>query len=202
MKVYIGPYKNWFGPYQLADLLKYLWVSEDTCYKIGKKLEKTWLNNFLLWLDSKKKRNIKVKIHNYDVWNFDHTLSLIILPLLIKLKERKQGVPDVYNEDVPDNLKTYKGYHDDDFESLQKKWNYVLDEMIFAFQSKQEDWESQFCSGEIDIIWEKTDNENFLQMVKGPKDTFKIDSEGRKKYQERISNGFKLFGKYYESLYT
>jgi hypothetical protein len=177
MKVYIGPYKNntiFFRLPIIHSIYEYF----------------------------RSKRKIKVKIDHYDVWNLDHTLSLIILPALIKLKEDKGGVPNVSNEDVPDNLKTTEEYNNDDFDLLLKKWDYVLDEIIFAFKSKQEDWESQFCSGEIDIRWEETDNEHFFQMVRGPKDTFKIDYEGRNKYQERISNGFKLFGKYYESLWT
>ena len=198
MKVYIGPYKNWIGPYQIADLLQYIGFSEDTCHKIGERLSKTFLNTICLWIDSKKKRKTKVKIHGYDIWNLDHTLSLVILPALLKLKEDKQGVPNVSNEDVPDVLKT----DSDDFDLLQKKWDYVLNEIIFAFQSQTEDWESQFCSGEIDITWEETDNKDFFQMVKGPKDTYEIDFEASKKYQERISNGFVLFGKYYESLWT
>ena len=28
MKVKIGPYKNWFGPYQLCDLLRFVVVPE------------------------------------------------------------------------------------------------------------------------------------------------------------------------------
>lgn len=198
MKVYIGPYKNWIGPYQIANLLQYIGFSKDTCHKLGKKLSKTFLNTICEWIDSKKNRKIKIKIHDYDIWQLDHTLSLIILPTLLKLKEDKCGVPNISNEDVPDDLKT----DSNDFDLLEKKWKYVLDEMIFAFKSLTEDWESQFMSGEIDIQWKKSDNGHFFEMIKGPKDTFKIDSEGRYKYQNRISNGFMLFGKYYESLWT
>jgi len=35
MKVKIGPYINWFGPYQFADLFKYIGFSEETCEKIA-----------------------------------------------------------------------------------------------------------------------------------------------------------------------
>jgi hypothetical protein len=38
-------------------------------------------------------------------------------------------------------------------------------------------------------------------MVKGPNDTYEVDWEGQRAYQERIANGFKLFGKYFESLW-
>ena len=42
MKVYIGPYKNWIGPYQLADMIPF--ISEDTSFRIGTWLSKTWVN--------------------------------------------------------------------------------------------------------------------------------------------------------------
>jgi len=38
-------------------------------------------------------------------------------------------------------------------------------------------------------------------MKKGPNDTFEVDIEGMKAYQARITNGFTLFGKYYEGLW-
>ena len=36
-------------------------------------------------------RKIEVHIDDYDVWGADHTLALIIHPVLVKLKEKKQG---------------------------------------------------------------------------------------------------------------
>lgn len=180
MKVYIGPYKEWFGPYQLANLLQYVGFSENTCDIIGEKLSETWVNSFLEWIDSWRKRKVKIKIHNYDIWNLDRTLGLIILPALLKLKEDKSGVPNVSNEDVPDYLKT----NEEDYDFYAKKWNYVLDEIIFAFQSQNENWISKYTNGNIED------------------DTFQVDVEEKRKYQERISNGFRLFGKYYESLWT
>ena len=34
-----------------------------------------------------KERKVNIRIDNYDLWSMDHTLSLIILPMLKKLKE-------------------------------------------------------------------------------------------------------------------
>ena len=42
---------------------------------------------------------------------------------------------------------------------------------------------------------------DFSKMIEGPNHTLKMDYEGMKVYQERISNGFRLFGKYYENLW-
>ena len=73
MKVYIGPYKKWWGPYQIANLIPF--VSEDTSEKIGDWLAKTWVNKVCEWFYSKNERKIKVRIDRYDTWSMDHTLK-------------------------------------------------------------------------------------------------------------------------------
>jgi hypothetical protein len=112
----------------------------------------------------------------------DYTLAPIILPMLKQLKETKHGSPNVDNEDVPINLRApeedvlkYKtlGETDPDF---FKRWDWVLDEMIYAFD----------CKANKDEVYMRFD-------IK--------DRIGIKKEQDRISNGFRLFGKYYESLW-
>ena len=82
MYVKIGKYKNWTGPYQLANLLQKVGVSEDRCHELGTKLSNTFVNDICQWIDSKRKRKIEIKIHNYDTWNMNHSLSMIILPKL------------------------------------------------------------------------------------------------------------------------
>jgi hypothetical protein len=163
-----------------------------------------WYHNFLYeTLGIKNDQNVSVRIDNYDTWSMDHTLAYIILPMLKQLKLTKQGAPNVDNKDVPKELRSEPAKHDI-CPTHFDKWDWVLDEMIFAFESKHNDWEEQFQSGEHDTHWiELTEGEHkgMSEMVKGPNDTFEIDWEGRTAYQERISNGFKLFGKYYENLW-
>ena len=60
MKVSIGPYTNWIGPYQIANKIPFL--SEDAREKVGDWLAKTWVNDLCEWIHSKKHRNIKVRI--------------------------------------------------------------------------------------------------------------------------------------------
>ena len=48
--------------------------------------------------------------------------------------------------------------------------------------------------------WEKSE-EGYDKLVTGPNDTWKVDRDGMKKDQDRRANGFKLFGKYYQSLW-
>jgi hypothetical protein len=38
-------------------------------------------------------------------------------------------------------------------------------------------------------------------MDRGPKDTYKCDYDGMKMVEERIQNGFRLFGRYYQNLW-
>ena len=48
MRVNIGPYTNWFGPYQLAELLCF-WVKEVPG-EYGIKSKPDWVHNFGEWL--------------------------------------------------------------------------------------------------------------------------------------------------------
>jgi hypothetical protein len=41
----------------------------------------------------------------------------------------------------------------------------------------------------------------YYQMKDGPNNTYKCDYEGMKKVEERIQNGFRLFGRYYQNLW-
>ena len=124
----------------------------------------------------------EIIIHSWDTWNMDYTLAKIILPMLKQLKATKHGSPDVDNEDVPINLRApeedvlkYKklGETDPDF---FKRWDWVLDEMIYAFD----------CKANKDEVYMRFDIKDRIAM---------------QKEQDRISNGFRLFGKYYEALW-
>jgi len=239
MKVKIGPYRNWFGPYQLAEKILF-WIpkgkdeygypyTSDRVRNFGEWLAhgsikpepeledvftdddrpETWIYKLLKWVDKKKKRKIYVHIDRWDTWSMDNTLSHIILPMLKQLKTTTHGAPYVDDEDVPEHLcstaappltEEQKNVHDVDNNHF-KRWEYVLDEMIFAFQSEVDDnWEDQFTTGEYDYRSKKTDN-NLYQMVEGPNHTAVTDWDGRKAYAERMKNGFRLFGKYYQNLW-
>ena len=105
----------------------------------------------------RKNKAEHVVIDDSDVWNLDHSLALIIVPALMRLKETKQGAPFVHNEDVPKFLRAteeeIKEHWDggDTDKNYFVRWDYVMDEMIFAFESKLEDWEEKFASGENDV---------------------------------------------------
>jgi hypothetical protein len=236
MRVKIGPYKNWFGPYQLAEAIcfwakkekdeygfprKPEWVSNFGEWlahgsvepepkagerrKLIPKRRSTWIAKLLYWLNDKRKRTVKVRIDTYDTWSMDETLALITLPMLKQLRKTKHGAPYVDLEDVSEGLRLeisdeqkQQGEVD---EKHFERWDWVLDEMIFAFESKMDDsWKEQFESGEHDLELLKLEN-SCSQMVEGPKHTKVYDWEGMKVYEARIQNGFRLFGKYYQNLW-
>lgn len=89
-----------------------------------------------------KKGKAKIKIEPHDTWSLDHTLSLIILPALQQLKATTHGSPIVENEDVPENLRKPADMDEFDLDDhWHARWNYVLDEMIWAFKKiKKTNW--------------------------------------------------------------
>ena len=251
MKVYIGKYRNWFGPYQLAEVLCF-WAKKekdefgfeknpDWVHDFGEWLahgsiepepevgsirswrrerQSTLLYKFLLWVDTVKNKVPRqyIKIDRWDTWSMDSTLSPIILPMLKQLRVEKHGTPiNIDDADLPEHLRL-RDYRDDsqwvqgclfpeipsvqDGESLNEvKWNWIMDEMIFAFECKVDDsWEDKFRSGEHDIQWKKLEN-GMSEMIHGPDNTYQCDYEGMNKVHERIQNGFRLFGKYYQNLW-
>jgi len=99
-----------------------------------------------------------VKIDRYDTWSMDHTLCHIVLPMLKQLQATKHGSPLVDDEDVPDHLKSTaappKENEWDTDGNHFLRWDWVLDEMIFAFEHKIDDsWQDAFRSGEHDLVW-------------------------------------------------
>jgi len=232
MKVKIGPYTNWVGPYQIAEALCF-WAKPvkdqddivarkpDWVHNFGTWLAErkdgsdTWLTKLCEWIHSHQKRQEYVRIDKYDTWGMDHTLALITLPMLKQLKATKHGAPNTDDEDVPDNLKSTnaepKENEWDTDSNHFLRWDYILDEMIFAFECKLNDkWDEQFWTGEHgDFKTVPTGKTFFNHITQKEEDTYTIefsgnrecDWKGREAMQDRISRGFKLFGKYYEALW-
>ena len=202
MKVFIGPYVKWWGPYQLAELIPF--ISEETSHKIGEWLAKTWVNKVCEWFYSKNKRKIKVRIDPYDTWSMDNTLALIILPMLKQLKETKHGSQLVDDEDVPEHMRHTFSKGPNDYETddpwIHYKWDWVLNEMIWAFEQElDEDWEDQFIHGTPSYEYDIFDND--YKVMKQTNPHYWVDRNSMKEYNDKINNGFRLFGKYYNGLW-
>lgn len=138
---------------------------------------------------------IKVKLSKSDIWSVDAVAAGMLLPLMKKLKAEKQSAGFVDNEDVPEELRG------EDEDNIFEKYNWVLDEIIWALEQSNIDWEDQYVSGTHDMHTVEVEN-GLFEWVKGPNDTFKIDSEGINAHYERMKRGMILFGKYFWSFWS
>lgn len=240
MKVWISNYRNhWYSPYTWLDHL-FWWKPWSRCsrWTLQQTVEDQeredsqwvdrpeWVDRWadrlmpisqaIQWvLDRVHPRIEYVRIDRWDTWSMDATLAMIVLPMLRQLKRDKHGAPNVDDEDVPEHLRSTsadpKENEWDTDSNHFDRWDWALDEMIFAFEMKNRgDWTQDFHSGVIDMQWIPVDREGnpvpkgehkYYQMTRGPNDTSEWDQEGQARVQARITNGFRLFGKYYEALW-
>lgn len=215
MKIYIGPYRDrikwpWFVRdwYFAKRFGKFNYEYDETNYNWLDRMVEASVDKIMVpvnkyinepWLD-KRGRKVKVRIDDYDVWGADHTLSMIIHPVLVKLKSVKHGSPFVEDDDVPEHL---RGNTED---GVEARWDWVLDEMIWAFEQGASDEsynDGQFYSGNVDWMFEKDSDTGatLSRLTFGPAHTFDVDKEAQKAHYDRIKNGLRLFAKYYFSLW-
>ena len=204
MKIYIGKHINFFSPFQIAEkLLFWLDRDDDRVFRLGEFLaggEKTsWLTRVCQWIHDHRSRSIYIKIDHYDTWNVDATLSMIIAPMLRQLKSTKYSCSRVDDDDVPENLKSTSAApikHDWDIDdNWEARWDYVLDEMIWAFENHDSriDSERQFFD-HSDVV----DGDDITDQI----GKIKYDRAGHEAWNSRKQNGFRLFGKYFTSLWS
>lgn len=164
------------------------------------------------------RRKINVQIDAWDTWSMDHTLALIVYPMLLQLKATKHGVPsnfcEVGGEDYvdQDSFDFYKETYNDSFNEKVKLWDEVLDKMIWAFkQIAFEDYEAKYHHGKSEWDFVKSDHtfpnpitgklEPTYQMVDRDPNSHWFDIDGQMLHEERIQEGLNLFGKYYRNLW-
>lgn len=164
-------------------------------------------------------RKIDIDIERFDTWSLDHTLAHIILPALLQLKQEKHGVPgevvnDVGGEDwcPQDSFDFYKESHNEAWEIAAKRWDEILDKMIWSFEQLiKDDYSAKYHHGTMETDWIKTDKlypnpvtgkmEATYQMVDKNPDEHWYDAAGNQLHEERMQEGFELFGKYYRNLW-
>jgi hypothetical protein len=224
MKVYINSYRShWLSPYHILKFVCF-WEKDDSIfYNLEDKPDapyEKWVNRLdptckviAKVLDVIHPKIDYVKIDRWDTWSMDHTLGQIALPMLKQLNATKHGAPFVDDEDVPEGLglrsteAPAKENEWDTDENHFKRWDWVMNEMIYAFEHHtNRGWEESYRSGEIDwkseaCEWDENGKAKMFKMVDGPKNTYECDYDGMKVVEDRIKNGFKLFGKYYQALW-
>ena len=207
MRVKIWPYRNRRTCQIHYDYMNkkydYRWDENQTRFesfleKVEDGLQWVYNHTINLYLDKLSSQKIKVRIDKYDTWSMDNTLAPIILPMLKQLRATKHGSPMVDMKDVPKELRATKKHHADSQETgdvdpyFFDRWDWVMGEMIWAFEQKcRDNWQDDFYG-------DYTEDPKNGAMV----GSFEwIDHDGMKAHQTRMTNGFKLFGKYYENLW-
>jgi len=201
VKVYLSKYRyHWISPYTVLEKV-FFWREIDYDEPIIDK----WSDRLTpicqgiqKVLDFFHPKINYVKIDQWDTWSMDYTLSFIVVPMLKQLKVTKHGAPFVDDEDVPEELKSTsappKENEYDTDENHFKRWDWALNEMIWAFeQNLDTNSEEKFFDHTEWDEKEKDFGKNFHKI--------KIDQPGLKAHQDRKANGFRLFGKYYQGLW-
>jgi hypothetical protein len=212
MKVYLSNYRNhWLSPYTILKTICFWEKDEDRIYNLNDDVNnpyEKWVNFLepicVVWqkiLDFIHPRFNYVKIDRWDTWSMDHTLAHIIHPMLLQLQKDKHGAPYTEDDDVPEYLRSHMAQPKEnewDTDSLHfMRWDWILNEMIWAFEQElKDDDEGQFFDhsecGDEKFPWNK-DGQYVSKL--------KLDKEGLEKHQKRKANGFRLFGRYYQNLW-
>jgi hypothetical protein len=212
MKVYLSNYRNhWLSPYIILKKICFWEKDEDRIYNLNEEVDNPYVKwvNFLnpicgAWqkfLDFIHPRFNYVKIDQWDTWSMDHSLAHIIHPMLVQLNKTKHGAPYTEDNDVPEYLRSYMAQPKEnewDTDSLHfMRWDWILNEMIWAFEQElKDDDENQFFDhsecGDEKFPWNK-DGQYVSKL--------KFDKEGLEAHQKRKANGFRLFGCYYKNLW-
>ena len=133
---------------------------------------------------------------------------------------------DSRNETSQLDLFADEEYDSNCWKAMHDRWDWALNEIIFAFESivgYNEHWADKYHTGEADLMYLPLDKDNnplgpaqkleaatpqeiedkvtTWQVIRGPKDTSEFDKVGYRKEYDRIANGFRLFGKYYQGLW-
>jgi hypothetical protein len=207
MKVWISNYRShWLSPYTILERVLF-WKDWDNISYDEPWVER-WSNRLepvcklLQWISERVRPRFEyVKLDRWDTWSMDHTLSTIIVPMLQQLQATKHGAPMVDDEDVPENLRsTSAPAKDNEWDTDANhflRWDWVLAEMIWAFEQKvKDDDESEFFDHS-----ECGDVKDFAKDPNSYLGKSRVDWDGLKQHQERKANGFRLFGKYYQNLW-
>lgn len=164
-------------------------------------------------------RRVDVQIDEFDTWDIDHTLAHIIYPMLLQLREKKQGVPsevvdNIGGEDyvAQGSFDFYKETYQESWEKACGRWDEILDKMIWSFeQLTKNDYDQLYHHGKAEYDFVEADKlypnpisgkmEKTYQMVDKNPDEHWYDSDGHRLHEERIQEGLELFGRYYRNLW-
>ena len=154
-------------------------------------------------------REIDIVIDPYDSWSAEHTMALIILPLLKQLRTKKHGSPGnmlefTQSSDYNWYQRSFDFYEEGDEaadEAGHARWGKMLDHIIWSFQMHVDGDEVGLTA----FVTVEGDGREFEDMVDENNiwigDDTEYDWAGYTAHQQKIQEGFDLFGKYYQNLW-
>ena len=153
-------------------------------------------------------RKIDIKIDNFDTWNLDHTMAMILYPALLQLKEIKHGLPSEFAEVGGEdwhNQQSFDFYSETTAECFalgEKRWGEVMDKMIWSFQQLALDnYDDKYHHGEMKMGWTDMDSNGLSTMIDENPGEHWYDHVGHLLHHDRIQEGLDLFSKYYRNLW-
>ena len=150
-----------------------------------KKPKSTRWYHRLLGIDPDKNME-KVRIDDWDTWNCDITVSIILYPLIKRYREKmceRGSFPIIdMNEDVPEFLKIDGEEEEEANKRQMEQWLWILDEVTWAL-----DKHNRFD----EMI------EDVFEGINNPDET--EDKIGKE--IDRMDNGMRLFGKYLKHMW-
>ena len=157
---------------------RYRWVSYVHERYMDKKHGRGWEES------TTRFEQLLEKIGDGLQWVYNHTINLYLDRRNTQKTKIRVDRYDTWSMDhtlapiiLPMLVQLKETKHGYPSDLTEQEWDEILDEMIWAFAQKcRDDWMEDY-------------------------DYNKWDSEGSKAHQARMTNGFRLFGKYYESLW-
>ncbi len=220
MKVHIGPYRSWIGPYQLAEALCF-WAKRKDKHGFPERPE--WVHQFgeiLAHGSIEPKPKLgerrpfggrdrkKTWLYRFLCWVHEKKKRKVVV------KVDRSDVYDLYTTHsmilVPmleKYLEENHGYpigidsedvpehlHGDD----EMMWDYIVREMIWTFRNVEKD-RCDFYTGDFDMI--SVREEGVYRIEHGPNHTAEFDEAAWKEFSARREKGLRLFAKYYFNLW-
>ena len=138
------------------------------------------------------KRTIQRAIRGWgdsDLWNMHCFLTDTILNMLVELKRVKGGIPAT----IDPAIGKFTGDPDKDYD--EKRWNNILDEMIEGFAILKK------CDLG-DLEWgEQLSSNQKIKLQTSMRKRFPSWTLTTREEEKKVANAWKLFTKYYQSLW-
>ena len=149
-----------------------------------------------LWVKSKYQK-LRYGFEYQETWNLYQSLATWVLPRLKHLKKNKQGIPsacfDCEKYKTPEEQQS-----DGAMKDAEKRWDGILNEIIFAFEFYEDDYKYLMACYPPDYDFGfDTDEKSYIVW----NDNRAPDYTSYDAAEKRAKEGLKLFAEYYANLW-